>query len=249
MPEHLNETTLVLAYYENPEMLEHQIACLLDLPFHLRSAIGLIVVDDGSPDAPAKEVLTGSIAAIDPSDGGLGGGLKLFRMGVDVRWNQDACRNLAMKHCETKWALLTDMDHIVLPETWRRVITGKLSWKSIYTFARVTGVTRSTRNPHPNTWLLTTDMFEAADGYDEAFAGFYGTDGDFKRRLEKVGKIEQLPERLAEITPDMVADCRTVRYERKTADDRAAIPRIMAERARAGRQRTVRGRFPWHREF
>lgn len=242
----MNDITLILAYYDNPEMLDHQLACLAELPIHHRVHVGLIVVDDCSPGAPAGEVVTQYRAAHPPPHGRLGCGMQVFRMDVDIRWNQDACRNLAVSQAKTKWLLLTDMDHIVLPETWARIITDRLSWKSVYTFSRVTGAVRSHRNPHPNTWLLTREMFDAAGGYDERFAGFYGTDGDFKRRIEKVGKIELLPERVHEITPDQVADCRTTAYGRKEAQDRVAIPQITRDR---GAKPPIRGRFPWHQVF
>ncbi len=39
--------------------------------------------------------------------------------------------------------------------------------------------------PHPNTWLLTTDLFYRIGGYDERFSGFYGTDGEFRNRVQR----------------------------------------------------------------
>lgn len=259
---HMNEVTLCLAYYENPKMLHRQYQAIAAVPAELRAHLRVIVVDDGSPDAPAAapafryiepreaSVLPKFDAATESEQAfharrRLGVvSFQLYRMDVDVRWNQDACRNLAASQAETKWLLLTDIDHLVPAATWSRIVTGRLSWKSIYTFARLTGATLSHRNPHPNSWLLTTEMFDAAGGYDERFAGYYGTDGDFKRRLERVGKIEQLPEALHEVTPDVCDDCRTVRYGRKEAQDRAAIPAITKER---GSKPPIRNRFPWHR--
>lgn len=241
---HLNEITLCLAYYENPEMLLRQLNHLADLPFDLKRSISLIVVDDGSPAAPAEEVFETS------GRNGLRdyiGRVELFRMDVDIRWNQDACRNLAASQAKTKWLLLTDIDHIAPEPTWRRIIEGRLNWKTVYTFTRLSGPSQSPRKPHPNSWLLTRELYDAAGGYDERFAGYYGTDGDFKRRLLGVAKIEQLPLPLVEFTPEMVVDCRTVRYERKTAEDGAAIPRITAERARDKDPRPKRGLFPWRR--
>jgi len=46
--------TLCLAYYENPTMLDVQIANIARLPGELREAVSLIVVDDCSPKHPAK---------------------------------------------------------------------------------------------------------------------------------------------------------------------------------------------------
>lgn len=232
----LNDVTLCLAYYENPEMLVHQIEQLNAVPDELRAHIRVIIVDDGSPNHPAEHVLDNGPNAAFP--------IALYRMDVDVRWNQDACRNIAASEAETRWLLLTDMDHVLPVKTWLRIITGRLSWKEVYMFQRKTGRQLSQRNPHPNTWLITTDRFEAAGGYDERLAGWYGTDGDFKRRVLKIATIVLLHEFIHEVTPDMVADCRTTAYERKTPDDRTAIARIIFER---GPEPPIRGRFPWHR--
>jgi hypothetical protein len=213
----------------------------------------LIVVDDGSPKSPAQPPDRRWAASdIDDPPHAVGQARRrlglahfdLLRMDVDVRWNQDACRNLAVSQAPTKWVLLTDMDHLVPTATWRRLITGRLSWKQAYTFARKSGSKLTDRNPHANSWLLTVETFDQMGGYDERFAGYYGTDGDFKRRLQKVCKITALPEFLHEVTPETVADCNTRDYERKTAEDRANIPRIIAER---GQGKPLRGRFPWHR--
>jgi len=235
---HLNEITLCMAYYENPSMLAKQYLELSMLPATLKKQIRLIVVDDGSPEFPI----------VSPGDECLKrmglASVALYRMDVDVRWNQDACRNLAVSQAETKWVLLTDIDHIVPVATWRRIIFGRLSWKATYSFERETGPTLSVRNPHPNSWLLRVETFDAMGGYDERFAGYYGTDGDFRRRLEDICKVERLPEKIHEVTPDMVVDCRTTTYERKTPEDRANIPKIARER---GSARPLRGRFPWHR--
>jgi hypothetical protein len=45
----------------------------------------------------------------------------LYRMGVDVPWNMDACRNLAASQAKTDWLLLTDIDHLVPEKTWRKI--------------------------------------------------------------------------------------------------------------------------------
>lgn len=244
---HSNDVTLCLAYYENPEMLAMQYQRLRALPAILKNHIRVIIVDDGTA-APfqngGKKPDMRRAAWAEPLSGI---DLSVYAMNVDVRWNQDACRNLAVGRAETKWVLLTDIDHLIPEEVWRSIITRRLSWKAVYTFERLTGAHLSARNPHPNTWLLTRDTFEAAGGYDERFAGLYGTDGDFRDRLKSVGHIEQLPLVIHEVTPDMVPDCRTTRYERKTHSDRLGIPAIKKARSASPGARTIRNRFPWHK--
>jgi hypothetical protein len=44
--------------------------------------------------------------------------LQIYRIMVDVRWNQDAARNIGAAHAENNWLVLTDIDHMVPEETW-----------------------------------------------------------------------------------------------------------------------------------
>jgi hypothetical protein len=89
----MTPTTLVMAYYENPGMLAKQFASIRELPANLRDLIGVVIVDDGSPTKPAQ-----------PED--LAGvPLQIYRIGVDVRWNQDAARNIGVAHAGKQLAL------------------------------------------------------------------------------------------------------------------------------------------------
>lgn len=107
----MTPTTLVMAYYENASMLQRHYALIRSLPDVLKQHMGVVVVDDGSPTKPAfaEEI---------------GCGLQVYRMAKDVRWNQDACRNIGVSHAETSWVLMTDMDHLVPWHTWQVVIRG-----------------------------------------------------------------------------------------------------------------------------
>jgi hypothetical protein len=52
--------TLILPYYENPRFLRQQIGWWDTYPQTLKSAIAAIIVDDGSPNAPALDVINES---------------------------------------------------------------------------------------------------------------------------------------------------------------------------------------------
>lgn len=230
-----NNITLCMAYYENPGMLQRQYEAFAGLPADLREHLSLVLVDDGSPSVPASPPAS-------PIDR-----FKLFRMGVDIPWNQDACRNIAVKEAETKWVLLTDIDHLVPEITWRRVVAGKLSEKVVYKFSRVSAPDMEAYKPHPNSWLMTRGMYDACGGYDERFAGWYGTDGDFRNRVMKQAPIEQLREHLIRIPREVVPDASTTTIERKTPETHANLDRIKAERAGAKDKRPKRGLFPYSR--
>jgi glycosyltransferase involved in cell wall biosynthesis len=175
--------TLITAYYENPVTLGWQVAGWSRYPAHLRELLTVIVVDDGSPDHPAAEVLR-------PPPPGLR--LRLFRIDVDVRWNQDAARNIAVHHATDDWILLIDIDHVVTPELLDAVIHGMHDPGVIHRFNRRKydrkGRTKHL-HPHPNSWLMTREMYWRVGGYDEALAGYYGTDEDYRRRCVATAPI------------------------------------------------------------
>ncbi len=228
--------TICLAYYENPTMLAHQLDALTHMPSGIRGALTLVVVDDASPTRPA------ALPARLPFPA------HLFRFHRDIPWNQDAARNLAVAQAPDEWVLLTDMDHVPTEELLDRIVNGGLYAGNAYTFARVSAPTLAPYKPHPNSWLMTRDMFEAAGGYDERFAGVYGTDGMFAKRVREVaGEVLQFKEPLIRYPRDVVADASTTTLTRKSPENEAKRAAIKAEIAKSGRTRPVRGLMEWSR--
>lgn len=235
--------TLILPYYENPTQLARQLNHLSSLPDDVRKHLYLIVVDDGSPIAPAAPICRGFLLALDRL-----ASFQLFRIDVDVRWNWLAARNVGVNHSHTEWNLLTDID-LELPEvTARRVIEKKLSPENVYRFGRLTAPEMTPYKPHPNSWLMTRQMFDKIGGYDERFSGFYGTDGEFRDRVRanaaNVIILEEFP--LIRIPRELVADASTTTYGRKEKQDHEGVTRIRAQIAREG-GRPLRLSFPYHR--
>ena len=225
--------TLVMAYYENAGMLARQYQELSSYPEELRRQLELIVVDDGSPTSPAVGAPCGVAQ-------------RIFRVGVDVRWNQDACRNIGMHHAQSAWRLMTDIDHLVLEDTIGHLIWGELDKLKAYRFKRLTLPDSSIYRPHPNTWAMTGKVFDRAGGYDERFAGWYGTDGDFVSRVAKVAaEIQQLESFIVRVPRDVIPDASTRTYERKTEEDRVQIARIKQERSQLKDWKPKRLSFPY----
>lgn len=214
----MTPTTLVMAYYENPTMLAQQFAAISLLPAKLRDLLHVVIVDDGSPDYPAK-----------PEQ--IGCPLQIWRMGVDVRWNQDACRNIGVHHAETNWLLLTDMDHLVPAATWERLLLRRYDPGAAYRFARVSAPDLAPYKPHPNSWFLTRELFERAGGYDESFAGLYGTDAMFRDQIAAAATdVVMLKETLIRYPREVIADASTTRYLRKQPEDRVGIAALLEQR-------------------
>ena len=223
--------TLVSAYYENPGMLEFQYDTWRDLPEAIKKNLKIILVDDGSPKNPAKHRNVG----VD---------VQIYRVGVDVRWNQDAARNIGVHHAQTPWIMLTDMDHVVTADTWQHLMDEYLlSEKEIYTFRRVRAPDMTEHKPHPNSWFLAKEIF-ARIWYDERFAGYYGTDGDFKLRALRVARIVQLKAQLITFSREVIPDASTTAYTRKEPWDFENVKRIRAQRGSAPAKKLT---FPYVR--
>jgi hypothetical protein len=235
----MRRVTLCMAYYKNAGMLAEQFRRIRLLPDALRDQICVIVVDDGSPDGEAKGQPIGCP-------------LSIYRINVDVRWNQDAARNIAAKNSATQWLLLTDMDHIVSVAAWKRILERKLHKTNVYRFSRTTlepDLKETPYKPHPNSWLMTRKMYDLIGGYDERFAGHYGTDAEFRDRVAKTTSIEMLDERLIRVPRETIPDASTTTYVRKGApEDVGAIQRIKAERALEEGWKTLRLSFA-HRKI
>ena len=235
----MRDLTLILPYYDNPRMFEVQQQHWATLPAELRKHLRVIVVDDGSPRWPARPVVRESGVAR----------FALYRTLVDVRWNWIFCRNLAMSEASTEWALMTDMDHLLPEATLRRLLEGDLSPRVAYRFSRVDAPDLTPYKPHPNTWCLTRALFDQVGGYDETFSGYYGTDGDFRRRLEAIAKIVLLPEVMIRYPREVIADASTTTYTRKEKWDKKNVNRIVAERTKVPNWRPKRLSFPWERQI
>lgn len=209
--------TLVLPYYENPGFLRQHLGWWATFPAHLRAQLSVIVVDDGSPDAPAESVLAEASIPI---------ALRLFRVDVDVRWNWLAARNIGAHHAPEGWLLLTDMDHVCPQTTAEALVSGAHDPGTIYGFSRIES-TGTPIAPHPNSWFLTREMFWTAGGYDETLSGYYGTDGEWRRRLAHTAPMAILEDRL--IRHEFEGDASTRRYARKQPED-AMVRRLIAAR-------------------
>lgn len=217
--------TLVYPYYENPVFLARQLEHLAVLSSDLRHHLSIIIVDDGSPEHPARMVTASYEASA----------IRLFEIEVDRRWNWLAARNIGFHHAADGWVLVTDIDHVVSDETMRAVIYGAHDPEVIYGFSRVDSV-QGPIAPHPNSWLMTRVMFWRVGGYDETLSGHYGTDGDWRRRCAATAPIHILTDVL--VRYEFVADSSTTRYKRKQPED-AAVKRLIASRGRDWRPKVL----------
>lgn len=231
-------------------MLVEQCRRLRELPADLRSHLRLIVVDDGSAILQQGETELPPMAiAATHMDAGVA--FELYRINVNVRWNQDAARNLAVHQAKTDWLLLVDIDHIPVENTLRSLVNGSHDPNMVYRFARRTwepGGLITEYHSHPNSWYMTKAFYNAIGGYDERFAGLYGTDADFKERVwaKLGGEPVMLVEFLLRVPRETIPDASTSSYERKQPEDNRFKDERRRRNATPGWQ-TQRLTFPWER--
>jgi hypothetical protein len=247
----MNRITLCLAYYENPGMLRRQLDQLMACRLWVREQVDLIVVDDGSPTRPAlpvfeafvKDMVAKGYAASCCAEGLFA--FSLYRMGVDVPWNMDACRNLAASQAKTDWLLLTDIDHLVPEKTWTKLITAALNPAAAYKFSRVNDPDMSPYKPHPNSWLISRALYDKAGGYDERLAGWYGTDGDFRNAVTNIAPVYSFKEVLIRVPREVTPDASTTTLVRRSPENAAGLDAAKIERAKIKGWRPLRNSFPW----
>lgn len=223
--------TFVIPYYCNPQFLRRQLGWWSTYPWHVSAHLTFIVVDDGSPESPAEEAIVGHP---------IPRCFRLFRIEEDRRWNWLAARNIGAHHASEGWLLLTDIDHVVPATTAEALVYGQHDEAVVYAFSRREH-TGEPATPHSASFLMTRQMFWTIGGYDETFSGYYGTDGQYRRRVAKRTKIEVLRDVL--IRHEYQGDSSTTRYLRKQAED-AAVRRIAATLPKSHKPKTLS--FPYH---
>lgn len=223
----------IYPYYDNPQFLERQLNMWASYSDWLRETVSVIVVDDGSPEVPAEQVLRTCVATPRVQ-------VRLYRIEVDVRWNWLAARNIGMRHARQGWCVLTDMDHVITQEVAAHLVCLAHDSKVIYRFSRVEH-TGAPIHPHPNSMFMTRDMFWRIGGYDETLSGFYGTDGDWRRRCAATAPVCTLSDAL--VRHEHIGDSSTRRYKRKQPED--AGKKALLRQRRPGWKPKVLS-FPYH---
>ena len=239
------DLTLVMPYYDNGEMLALQMLNWSKWPEKRRNRLKVIIVDDGSPNAPAAKVAR-------PADLPE---LEIYRVKEDRPWHQHAARNLGAHVAPDGWLLMTDMDHVLTDDAARALFKKDLDEGCVYTLDRLesdTGLPTTDRHgnpkPHPNSFVLTREMFWRIGGYDEDYCGIYGTDGLFRQRAFKIGCHAHLPVPLVRFWRDIVPDASTTSLPRKEGREPFAKERVAVEKKARGETDTVKTlQFEWER--
>lgn len=173
--------SIVITYYNNPKMMDKQIANICSMPIHVLRNIELIIVDDGSRVSPLSLSETTTEQKVGLSITG-------FRITKDKPWNQHAARNIGVKHALAEFVLLTDVDHLLNEDLLGHLvnkINAQALDKHACFFLRRQNTSGQKLKSHVNSFVVSQKCYWSVRGYDERLTGMYGTDLFFRRDLRK----------------------------------------------------------------
>lgn len=191
-------------------MLEYQYSIWQTYP----KEIEVVLIDDGSPLGLRAEEIVAKFPKLTCA-------FRLYRIMIDVQWNEGAARNIGARFATRQWVALVDIDHIVPLATLEELMRTSLDAETVYSFTRLEHFSRKLNNPHKESRMMTRDLYWKVGGYDESLSGhysFYCT--DWRERLDVHPKME-LPLPLERVDRTVVPDANTVGLIRKEGRDEA----------------------------
>lgn len=229
--------TICMPFYRNGSMLRVQQDAWARWPDDLRERLTVVIVDDGSPDNTALD-------NVQPCDYDL----QIYRILVNKPWNQNGARNLAMHVAPDGWCLVTDFDHVLERDQAASAFQWRRHGGEYYIPARRLAESHEPYKRHPNSYILTKELFWRTGGCDEDFCGTYGSDSTFRRAIAAAGRrVEVARPVLTLYGRQVVADASTTDWGRKQSPYHSVnFPEL-----RAKKKETYRAvnplRFPWER--
>ena len=207
-----NEITITLPYYNQPEMLKKQLEIWADYSADVAERVKVIIVDDGSPDYPALDVLKFR-ALTSPFS------ISLYRIKENIPWNHGGARNLAMTEAR-RWCIVTDMDHAITDEDMRKLLSMNLERTSYYMFNRKKVLADDSTEiyaRHGDSFLLTKDAYWKVGGYNEEFSGYWnGVSQLFRHNLRERFRFVQLTDIfLILYGRDIISDASITQWSRR----------------------------------
>lgn len=246
----LNEVTLIVPYYRNPQMLAEQVGAWNTYP----RGFQFIVVDDGSPEPAEPIVVNGASTSLLER-------LSLYRIDVDIPWNRGGARNLGTFQAETKWIIHVDIDHLFPTESANALLRADVDDDRWYRFRRYrNGKADATRkkdkippdqlfgeiHPHVDSYLCTRDLYIKVGGYDEDYSGCLGGGNPFLSFMSQAAPVLMMPNDvvLYVYTRDRIADASDLHLPRSSAE----YTKRKREKQKAGKDKPINPlRFPWTR--
>ncbi len=180
----IKDLTIFFPYYNQDKALEFQLSNISNFSQEILKKINVLIVDDGSQDKPAFEIIQKYIDKIN---------ITLYRINVDIKWNQPEASNIALENTKTDYMFRTDIDSFFDSENIEKLFTLNLDEEQVYQLHRKSYYNKTyIKNIHRNTFIFSRKIYSKIR-YNEYFSGNYGQDdNDLYYRLQQNYKISIL---------------------------------------------------------
>jgi len=185
--------SIVIGYYANFDHLVDQVKVWSTYPPAILDQFEFVIVDDGTPPTKSrslKDLCEENAELLSKVS------LRTYRIPKDVGWNNHGARNVGAFVARGKFLIMLDMDCVILPKMLHQIIASMktLRVKEALYFSRVRvekvkgqWLVKNLLPKSPNMFLIHRSTFWSINGYNEDLEGVYGTDAEFKRRLDGHG--------------------------------------------------------------
>ena len=204
--------------------------------------INIILIDDGSRYKASFIIKKADIKA----------NIKVYRVLKDKKWNQTGARNLGFKVCDNDFCLATDIDHLLPTEEVKHFLDTEYKkgnyYKPIRKRPEYTEL-RPSKKRHTNTFIIHKEDYWEAGGYDEDFAGHYGSDTAFLNILDSKYNLK-LIERpyLLMFSPSHIQDANTDLGRHDSKYSSFKVPELQKKLKSTYKAKNPI-RFEWEREI
>jgi len=207
--------TLVIPYYESPNMLREHIKYWKQYPKSVTERLWVVLVDDGSPRKPAEDVLDGLDLPVS---------VRLYRIEENIPWNVGGARNLGFTKAADGWVFSIDIDHVVPAESMQTLLSLPLNPKYHYLPTRYRMVDfENSREYHrpPASFIVTKKLFWKVGGFDEDFSGHRGgVTSCFRRALKAKSRCVELSDvRTLFFPAEVIPDAMVTEWGRDVSND------------------------------
>lgn len=178
----MNKISLVIPYYKTKSIIPLKFKEWEEYDDDVKSNLEIVIIDDGSPEGTTFEEHWVNTNL----------NIKLFKIVVDIPWNEGGANNLGFKVASNDWVFRSDVDWSIPNDVMKKVMNTNLIKGNFYTFRALDYATKQAIGNPANIYVLHKEDFWKSGGYDEDTAGYHGSDISFRRRLFSIinaGKI------------------------------------------------------------
>jgi len=178
----MNNLSLVVPYYNSSNVIPRKFEEWQEYDEDVRNCLEIVIIDDGSPTETSFENHW-----IDTNLN-----IKLYKINVDIPWNECGANNLGFKMATNPWIFRSDVDWYIPNNTMRHMMNLNLSEDSYYVFPGREYTTKTVLASPYNIYVMHKNTFWRVGGYDEDCRGYYGSDLTFRHRVDRVFNINQV---------------------------------------------------------